>query len=59
MKYLLGNHPITSVTGYLLAALMAIQEVTQSGEINCMKITIAVGIAILGRASADASKNNV
>ncbi len=59
MKHLLGNHPITSVTGYLLAALTAIQELIQPGEINWIKISIAVGIAILGRASADASKNNV
>lgn len=55
-KIILGNSGITSIVGYLLAGLMAFDEATKSGETDWKKIVIAVGIAVLGRAAADANR---
>lgn len=53
MKILLGGNPLTSIAGYLVAGLVVAQNYLDKGETNWWKIGIAVGIAILGRLSAD------
>jgi hypothetical protein len=55
-QLLLGKSTWTSVVGYLLAALMVIDEMIKAGETSYVKIGIAALIAVLGRISADAGK---
>lgn len=52
-KNLLGANPITSIIGYLLAGLTTADALLKSGDTNYLQIGIAVGLAILGRVSAD------
>lgn len=56
IQTIFGKSSLTSIVGYLLAGLMTVDELTKAGETSWFKIAIAVGIAILGRVSADASK---
>lgn len=57
MKTLLGNHPMTSIVGYLLAGLTVADAALKSGNTNYVQIAVGVLLAILGRVSADS--NNV
>lgn len=57
-QFLLGKSTWTSLVGYLLCALMVIDDMTKAGETSWVKIGIAVLIAVLGRVSADAGKND-
>lgn len=54
-KIILGNSGITSIVGYLIAGLMAIDEITKTGETSWIKIVAAVGLAIFGRFAKDAA----
>lgn len=53
-QILLGNSGGTSIIGYLLAGLMAYQDIQKSGDVNWVNIAVAVLIAVLGRMAADA-----
>jgi hypothetical protein len=55
MKIILGDNPLTSIAGYLVAGLLVAQNYLDKGETSWLKIGIAVGIAILGRVSADSA----
>lgn len=52
-KTLLGENPLTSIVGYLLAGLTTADALLKSGDTNYIQIGIAVALAILGRVSAD------
>lgn len=53
MKQILGNHPITSIVGYLLAGLTAADALLKSGNTNYIEVAGAALVAILGRVAAD------
>jgi hypothetical protein len=50
----LGKHWFTTIAGYVASGLIAWQEINKAGDTNTTNIIIAVAIAVLGRASADA-----
>jgi hypothetical protein len=56
MKSILGNSPITTIAGFILAGLLVAQQMLQEGVTDWWRIALAVGIAILGRVSADDQK---
>jgi hypothetical protein len=56
MKSILGNSPITTIAGFILAGLLVAQQMLQEGVTDWWRIALAVGIAILGRVSADDNK---
>lgn len=58
LQTVLGKSSITSIIGYIIAALLAIDELTKAGETDWKKILFAAAIAVFGRASADSKKVN-
>jgi VanZ family protein len=56
MKFILGNSPITSILGYLIAGLVVVEQSLQAGETSWFAIAVAVLTALLGRKAADAEK---
>lgn len=61
MKQVLGNHPITSICGYLAgaatAALTLIPAWTDpiTHSVNWLQVIIGIIIAVLGRNASDAN----
>ena len=57
MKAILGNSPLTSIAGYIVAGLTVAQTMLNDpGHPSYLQIGIAVAIAILGRVSEDSNK---
>lgn len=54
-KLLIGRSPLTTIAGYLLAALMSISQVSATGVHNWKDILLPASIALLGRLSSDDS----
>lgn len=54
-KKLFGKSWRTTVAGYILAGLIAAQPFFETGAVNWWKMSIAIGIAVLGRVAADAN----
>jgi hypothetical protein len=52
-KVFIGSSPASTIAGYVLAALMIVQDMTTHGETNWTQIAIAVGIAVLGHIVKD------
>ena len=56
LSTIFGKFPVTSIVGYLLAGLTALDEILKSGETNYFKIASAVLLAVFGRYAADSNK---
>jgi len=57
MKQILGNSQVTTIAGLALAGLIVAQQLLQEGVTDWWRIALAVGIAVLGRVSADDKKD--
>lgn len=57
-NFFIGKNPITSITGYLLAGLTIANDLYMNSERDLWKYVFAVGIAVLGRVSADSESVN-
>lgn len=54
-KLFIGRSPLTTITGYLLAALMSIHQAGMAGAHNWQDFLLPASIALLGRLSSDDS----
>ncbi|MBS1629534.1 MAG: hypothetical protein JST27_05705 [Bacteroidetes bacterium] len=54
-KLFIGRSPLTTVVGYLLAALMGIHQAGAAGAHNWQDFLLPASIALLGRLSSDDS----
>jgi hypothetical protein len=52
----LGDSPVTSVMGYVLAILAVVHPLLQAGTTDWMTIATAVFTALLGRSASDSKK---
>jgi len=55
---LLGPSPLTSIIGYLLAALAVIHPLLQAGSTDVLTILTALFTALFGRVAADIKKGD-
>lgn len=61
MKQILGNHPITSIIGYIAGAATAAVTLIptwtnpQTNSVNWLQVIGGVAVALLGRKAADSS----
>lgn len=53
---ILGKSPVTSILGYVAAAVIILQEQLESGVTDWKTIAIAVFVGIFGRVSGDSKK---
>lgn len=59
MKQILGNHPITSIIGYIISALTVAETLIPAytnpatHTINWMQVAVGVAAAFFGRNAAD------
>lgn len=51
---ILGDSPISTIAGFLLAGFVVAQDLLQQGVTDWWRIGLAVGIAIFGRIAGDA-----
>lgn len=61
MKQILGNHPITSIIGYIAGAAVLAQTLIPSftnpttHSVDWLQVVLGVAVGLLGRKSADDS----
>lgn len=53
---ILGKSPVTSILGYVAAALWILQEQLESGVTDLKTIAIAILIGVFGRVTADSNR---
>lgn len=53
---ILGKSPLTSILGFVAAALWILQEQLESGVTDLKTIGIAILIGVFGRVTADSNK---
>lgn len=56
LNKILGNNPLTTITGAVLAGLLALQTALTGGFKTWYDVAIPVTIAILGRLSTDTAE---
>lgn len=53
---ILGKSPLTSILGYVAAAVIILQEQLESGITDWKTIAIAILVGVFGRVTADSNK---
>ncbi len=56
-QIIFGDNPLTTIAGYILAGLYAMQTAMSAGPTPWYNIVIPVAIAIFGRVAGDTGKN--
>ncbi len=55
-KLLIGRSPLTTIAGFILAALLSIHQVATEGAHNWQDFILPAAIALFGRMAADDNK---
>jgi hypothetical protein len=57
-RYFIGCSPLTSISGYIVAALLVIRDVRLAGATRWQDYILPVAIALFGRLAADDRNGN-